>query len=266
MSKKRQDPKFDSVSVAGALITTFAEDYPDGLDFPEHYHELDQVIFACRGVMTVRTSQGMWVLPTYRALWIPAGTAHRVHMSGVVSARNLYLRPSLTNLPRVCSVLSISPLLRELILHACRYRALNRRSKEQSHLIGLLLSLLHSSKSLPLQLPQPKDHRAEKVANLFAANPGTSRSLSDVCRSVGASKRTVERLFKRDMQMTFGRWRQQLRLIHALRLLAQELKVTSVAREVGYRSSSAFISMFKNLLGTTPSLYFREDSFTGRRK
>jgi AraC-like DNA-binding protein len=60
--------------------------------------------------------------------------------------------------------------------------------------------------------------------------------------------------------MTFGRWKQQLRLIYSLRLLAQGLKITSVALEAGYSSPSAFISMFKNLLGTTPGHYFRTDS------
>jgi AraC-like DNA-binding protein len=259
MSTKRHDQKFDPVGVRGALITTFRQEYPDGFVFREHYHEVDQVIFACRGVMTVHTAQGMWILPTYRALWIPSGTVHKVRMSGVVSVRTLYLRPRLaTELPRVCCVLTISSLLRELILHACQYPALNRRSKEHACLIGLVLGLLHSSPLLALQLPHPTDPRAGKVANFFLKDPGTSLALGEICRRAGACKRTIERLFKHDTQMTVGRWRQQLRLIHSLRLLAQGMKISSVALEAGYSSPSSFISMFKSLLGTTPRLYFQE--------
>src|ERR1700740_3710854 len=258
MSKKRRDPKFDAVGVRGALITTFRDEYPDGFVYREHYHEVDQIIFACRGVMTVHTAQGMWVLPTHRALWIPSGTLHKVRMSGVVSARNLYLRPELaTGLPRACCVLTISPLLRELILHACQYPALNRRSKEHACLIGLILTLLHSSTLLALRLPQPADPRAERVANFFLNEPGSSRPLGEICRRAGACKRTIERLFKQDTHMTLGRWRQQLRLVHSLRLLAEGMKISSVALEAGYASPSSFISMFKSLVGTTSRLYFQ---------
>jgi AraC-like DNA-binding protein len=203
----------------------------------------------------------MCVLPTQRALWIPAGIAHKVRMSGTVSSRNLYLRCNLAqSLPCVCSVVNISPLLKELILHACQFPTLNRRTKGQRHFIGLLLNLLHSSQLLPLQLPQPTDPRARKLASLFLSDPTNSVPVRDPCRRAGASKRTIERLFRRDTQMTLGRWRQQLRLIHGMRLIAQGMKITSVAVETGYSSPSAFISMFKKLLGTTPGLYFRANS------
>jgi AraC-like DNA-binding protein len=67
-----------------------------------------------------------------------------------------------------------------------------------------------------------------------------------------AGARTLERLFQKETGMTFGKWRQQLRLLHALRLLAGGRSVTAVALEVGYDSTSAFIAMFKRTLGTTP--------------
>ena len=59
--------------------------------------------------------------------------------------------------------------------------------------------------------------------------------------------------------MTFGKWRQQLRLMQAMRLLAEGAKVTHAALESGYSTPSAFISMFRKTLGTTPSSYFRSD-------
>lgn len=259
MSKKRQLAQFDPVGAPGALITTFRHDYPDGFVYGEHYHDRDQIIFACQGVMTVETSEGKWVLPTSRALWIPAGVPHAVHMAGEVSLRTLYLRPKLARgLPRTCTVVNISPLSRELILYTCQFKALNNRARARRHLIGVILELLRSSQTIPMQLPHPSDPRALKVADFMHSDPGSAVPIEELCTRAGASKRTIERLFRQDTQMTLGRWRQQLRLMHSMRLLAQGMKINSVALESGYSSPSAFIMMFKSVLGTTPGQYFQQ--------
>src|SRR6266850_5030385 len=103
-------------------VTTLAYDFTHGQIVPEHLHPEDQLVYACRGVMTVRTREGTWIVPTRRAVWIPAGTPHGITMSGPVSMRTIYLRPRLVrHLPRGCQVLNVSPLMKELILHACRF-------------------------------------------------------------------------------------------------------------------------------------------------
>jgi len=258
MSNKRQLTRLDSVAAPGALITTFRRDYPDGFVFGEHYHDRDQIVYACQGVMTVETSQGMWVLPASRALWIPSGIPHAVRMAGEVSLRTLYLRRKLARgLPRECTVVNISPLLKELILYACQFEALNKRIEARRHLIEVILDLLRSSQTQPLQLPRPVDSRAKCVADLLYCDPGSPVPTEEICTRAGASKRTIERLFRQDTGMTLGRWRQQLRLIHSMRLLAQGTKINSVALEAGYSSASAFILMFKSVLGTTPGQYFQ---------
>jgi len=101
----------------------------------------------------------------------------------------------------------------------------------------------------------PRDGRALKVAEILRANPGAAEPIDQVVRKAGASKRTIERRFKIETGMGLGRWRQQLRLLHALRLLANGEPVTAVALESGYQSTSAFISMFKKALGATPLRY-----------
>jgi AraC-like DNA-binding protein len=129
----------------------------------------------------------------------------------------------------------------------------------------MLLDLLHSSEVLPLELPRPADLRAEKVAAYFVSNPCSALPTDEICRRAGASKRTIERVFRHDTQMTLGKWRQQLRLMHSVRLLAEGMKIASVALETGYSSPSAFISMFRRQLGTTPGQYLeRTQAFTSR--
>jgi len=95
------------------------------------------------------------------------------------------------------------------------------------------------------------------VAQALAGHPAESQPVASICAAAGASKRTIERLFQRDLGTSLGKWRQQLRLLQAMQLLAAGAKVTHAALESGYSTPSAFISMFRKALGGTPASYFR---------
>ena len=148
-------------------------------------------------------------------------------------------------------------LLRELVLHACRLGNLKKGTKSKEHVIGVILDQLKVVEMVPLELPHLSDPRARRVADVLMENPSDRRTLAKICSRSGASKRTIERLFQEQAGMTFGKWRQQLRLMQAMRLLAEGTKVTYAALESGYSTSSAFISMFRKSLGTTPTQYFK---------
>lgn len=258
MSQKRQRAIYEPLRDRHSHIATLTHDYPAGHTIPAHFHDRDQLVYASHGVMTVRTISGTWVVPTHRAVWIPAAIPHTITMSGTVAMRTLYLKAKLARtLPRDCCVVNISPLLRELILHACNFPALRKFSARQCHLIDLMLDQLEAIQMVPLQLPHLSDARALRVAETLLADPGKTQTLAQLCRISGASKRTVERLFQQEAGMSFGKWRQQLRLMHAVRLLAEGAKVTHAALEAGYSTPSAFISAFRKALGTTPTLYFK---------
>jgi AraC-like DNA-binding protein len=240
-----------------AQIASVSCDFPDGHLIPQHFHPEDQLIFASQGVMTVRTAQGTWVVPPLRAVWIPAKTPHSVAMSGPVSMRTLYFLPKLVPaLPAKCSVMHVSSLLKELILHACKFQKLSKKAPLERRIIEILVDQLHSANSVPLQLPHPADSRALRVVQTLLGDPADQRPLKKLARDCGASKRTIERVFLAETKMTFGKWRQQLRLLHAMQRLASGEKVTGAALDAGYSSPSAFISMFKKQLGATPTRYF----------
>jgi len=254
MSKTRQE-----AFVCPALpdpVTTLTHEFPNHHEIPRHVHPEHQLIYACRGVMTVWTSEGTWIVPPQRAVWIPAKTPHAITMHGAVSMRTLYVKPRLLRLSRNCCVVNVSPLLRELILHACTFPVLRRRAPAQAHLIDTILDQLRVVEIAPLQLIHPTDARATRVAEALAKDPGDTRSLEAICARAGASRRTIERIFLSETNMSLGRWRQQLRLAASLRLLANGEKITRVAFETGYSTPSAFIAMFRKALGTTPRRYF----------
>jgi len=242
-------------------VTALAYDLGHGHAIPEHLHPEDQLVYACQGVMTVRTNAGTWVVPTQRAVWIPARTPHSILMSGAVSMRTIYLRARLVRrLPRECCVVNVSPLLQQLILHLCSVGKLNRRSKTHTHLIDVLIDQLDGVQAIPLQLPAPSDPRAARVAAALQDSVDNSHSLASLCAQAGASKRTIERLFQQETRMSMGKWRQQLRLLRSFQLLAAGEKISHAALEAGYSTPSAFIAMFRKALGTTPRRYFDNSS------
>jgi AraC-like DNA-binding protein len=261
MSKKRQAAVlFRARGHGSGELTTLSYDYPNGHAVPEHFHEEDQLVHAVSGVMSVRTRKGMWVVPSQRAVWVPSRVPHAIDMSGAVTMKTLYMTPGLAKgLPRTCCVINVTALLRELVLRACDSHTLDSRIPKQARLIGLILDELDASPSIPLQLPNPRDPRALRVAQMLTADPGDRRSLDELCKIAGASKRTIERVFCSETKLTFGKWRQQLSLLHGLRLLAAGTKVSSAAVDAGYGSASAFISMFRRALGTTPGEYFGDN-------
>jgi AraC-like DNA-binding protein/quercetin dioxygenase-like cupin family protein len=258
MSQKRQMKALHYPGNSKSDIATLTRDYSPGHTIPPHFHNRDQLVYASRGVMTVRTRDGTWVVPPYRAVWIPASISHTITMSGAVAMRTLYLKArTAKTLPRECRVVNVSPLLKELVLYACALGTLKKTKKRQQPLIAVIIGQLEVVEMVGLQLPHLSDPRAARVAGLLIADPSDRRSLAQISKLSGASKRTVERLFHEETGMTFGKWRQQLRLMQAMRQLAEGAKVTHAALDAGYSTPSAFIAMFRKVLGTTPTSYFK---------
>ena len=258
MSQKCHSVLHDKNGRLLGQVASVSADLPHGHVIREHSHPEDQLLFASTGVMTLSTGQGIWVVPPMRAIWIPADTPHSVRMAGAVSMRTLYFLPRLCRaLPPRCFVMNVSAFLRELILHACSLSRLNRRKPSHRRIADLLIDQLKEVRSVPLQLPRPADIRARRVMEALFANPGEQRTLARLSKDCGASKRTIQRLFLEQTTLTFAKWRQQLRLLHAMQLLASGDQVTAAALEAGYGSTSAFIAMFRKQLGTTPARYLK---------
>lgn len=258
MSKKRHDKGRLGHDVEdGVVVRTFAVRHFSGHTIAPHTHTWHQLIYASEGVMWVHTAQGDWVVPPNRAVWVPAGIEHAIEMTGKVLVQTLYLATDIVSaMPQRCCAVNVAPLLRELIVHAVSLGILDRNIPAHARLIGFLLDQLRSLDAIPLQLPWPSDERARRAADWLRSHPDEPGLIKQVARKVAASPRTLERHFHQETGMTFGKWRQQLRLLHALRLLAEGRSVMTVALRVGYESTSAFIAMFKRILGTTPRRYF----------
>ena len=99
--------------------------------------------------------------------------------------------------------------------------------------------------------------RAAQFANLAAAEHGGKLPLTEMLRQAGASRRTLERIFRAETGMSLGQWRRRQKLLRALKLVAAGESVKTIAMELGYNGASAFVAMFRRELGQTPKRYFK---------
>ena len=236
------------------ILRTLAVSFHDGHHIEAHTHPWGQLIYAASGVMRVRAGDRLWLAPPRQAVWAPAGVEHEIWARGDFAMRTLYLRQDLARaLPAECRGLEVSPLLRELILHAVGLMLLEENDPAQRRLAELTADQIAAAAALPLSLPFPRDPRAVKLARRLQQDPADPAELPALAREAGASARTLQRLFLDETGLRFVQWRQRLRLLHAASLLGLGASVTDAGLEAGYASTSAFIAAFKGQFGRTPS-------------
>lgn len=254
-------PPLDGVDQGPGIVIARERECPADHVIDWHTHQRAQLLYAASGVMRVTTEIGVWVVPPQRAVWIPPGIEHHVKAQGTaLSLRSLYIDVSQRGeLPDECCVVTVSPLLRELVLAAMSIAADPPPDSPDGRLISVLLDQIEVLPMTSLHLPMIKDKRLRALADELMDDPGNPLTLEEWSSHVGASERTLARIFIKETGMTFGHWRQQVRLLDALARLARGDSVTEVAYDSGYASQSAFISMFKKALGKTPKKYFEQN-------
>lgn len=249
------DPDDVPRSVVGLAIdlASIAETEP-------HRHRKAQLLYVINGVITVEASGGIWAVPPHCAIWIPSGVAHHARSSGRITVGNLYMDPALAGALRdECRILFVQPLLRELLLRfISRPPLYPEGDTPEARLVSVLLDELQAAPLEPLRLPMPTDRRLRRLVETLIDDPSLRLTIGEWGARVGASNRTLTRLFQRETGMSFMRWRQQLHIGFALQRLAIGHAVTNIAFDLGYESPSAFIAMFRRILGTTPARYFSE--------
>ena len=247
------------IEALASPISCRATDYPAGWYIEPHAHGKHQLIYAVRGVMVVKTDDGQWVVPPTRAIWMLSGMTHEIRCVGEVHMRSMLVRPDADpSLLTVTQAVDISPLLRELIRAAVEVMHPYASNSRDGRLMRLILDELRALPVLPLHLQMPADQRLTQICERLQNQLDDASTLADWAERLGIDVKTIQRLFTKETGLTFGQWRQQARLLHALELLATGQKVIDVALALGYESPSAFATMFRKHFGQTPSQFFAE--------
>lgn len=232
---------------------------PAGASFARHAHPWAQLAYSSRGVLRMASIDTTWIVPPSRAVYVPPNVWHHVVIVEDAYLRTLYIDESVCP-PGLdaCRVVEVSALMRELIA-ALDEATLPRR--REALLSELLLDEMMRSRPLPLAVPLPAEKRLRALCEGVLADPAGAETLDAAAARVGASTRTIARLFRQELGVSFSQWRQQAVLARAIPLLSQGHPLARVARELGYHSQSAFSAMFRRAFGESPRAFFsREDS------
>ena len=215
-------------------------------------------MYAAQGVLSVHTERGTSIVPANRVAWIPAEFTHYHRAHGQTDMRIEFLPASLARLvPGHPAVFLASDLAREALLTLTGPRNYDRDAglhdrAARGRLRRVLVDELHEAHEQPLQLPEPHDDRLQAIARMLYETPADNTALAELGQRVGASARTLSRLLRNELGLTFYEWRTQLRIYHALVLLADGHDTTHVAHACGWANPSSFITAFTNIIGTTP--------------
>lgn len=201
-------------------------------------------MFPTKGFVVANTAAGTWFVPQGHALWMPPDLTHDVSMHSDVVMQAAYADSStLAGLTKQPRVMKVSGLL-QAVLNALADGSLADKWTERSdHLAWLALDEIARAQATPFTLPLPEDARLLRIANALIAEPGSNRTIDQWCDVVGLSRRTMTRLFRSQLGLSFADWRCRLRLLAAITRLADGESLVRVAASLGYRNVSAFRAM-----------------------
>jgi len=224
-----------------------------------HQHRKAQLIYSLRGILNCEVEHGVWIVPPQCAIWIPGDLPHAAQGAGETECYCLFVEPDAApDLPKTCCTISVSPLLRELLMRAAGFPEFYAQGGREDRLIATLLDELVVAPVEDLHLPMPRDPRLRRFVEMMLADPADKTSKADWATRIGMSERSMSRLLLHEIGMSFGGWRRQLHVILALQRLTKGESVQAVALELGYENASGFVTMFRKAVGKPPARYLSD--------
>jgi len=228
---------------------------PNGHSSSPHRHPEGQILGSLRGLLSVGTDRGVWIVPAIHAVWFPPHHMHWVRSHGPMEGWTVYVAEDACGpLPQKPCTIRTSGLLREAVLRAATWLP-GPRSIADDRVAQVILDEIGGLPIDPFGLPLPDDPRLLRVAQALIENPSAAHGIAHWATLACVSERTLSRRFVEETGFNFTSWRQRARLLRSLEMLAQGQSVTTIALDLGYSTASAFIALFHRVFGETPALY-----------
>lgn len=235
---------------------------PAGGLYPQHQHAWGEFVYSFSGVMEVKLADRHYLAPPHYGVWLPPGVAH-VGLNRLAAHHgSVYIAQQACGaLPRTPCALTVTPLVRALLDHLHQHPPqpdpLQAATESELRLLHVLVDLLGQAPCAGSYLPSSDDPALATLLQQLEAHPADNRGLPALAQAVHLTERTLMRRAQRDLGMSLNEWRQRLRVVKAMALLEAGQPVESIALDLGYSGASAFIAMFKRLMGSTPDEYRR---------
>jgi AraC-like DNA-binding protein/quercetin dioxygenase-like cupin family protein len=233
--------------------SAFTVSYRKGDHIPLHNHRHGQLIRPLTGAVRVNASNDIWLVMVGQALWLHPGTQHSIDVSTASLVQFVYVNFGLLG-ARVPANgrIDVPPLLNGIL---DELRAMPSHYKEGGpidRLTAVMLDQVIHADSRRQLAECPGDRRLALIYQMMVKDPSNRRSLKQLAQATGVSTRTVARLLLTHCSMTFREWRERVILGLALNRLKYGGRITDVALDLGYSSTSAFISAFRRRTDMTP--------------
>lgn len=232
----------------GELVRPTADEFYDW-----HAHDFGQLVSAASGSMRVGTPGRVLLLSPAMVLWIPPGVEHWMRYGSNNEMRYVDVpQNEADKIGTECRIMAMTPLLNALISSTMPQDGTDRAHDHNDALYDLLRHELVAASDVPLSIVMPRDERIRRFAEAAFDDPGAIESITAWLAEAPASRKTIERLFITETGMPPSQWLRHARIFHAISRLAGGEKVSSVAFDMGYASSSAFSYMFRQIVGRSP--------------
>jgi AraC-like DNA-binding protein len=224
-----------------------------GTSMERHQHPGHQLIYVSTGVLVAHTSTGSWVASRDRAIWMPAQTWHEHRAYGTAVIHTVGFDVDDPPLPADApAIVAMTGLSHELLLTLTDPET---SAPEADRLRAVLRDRLRRTSQEPISLPAPSDPRLVRACAIALEQLDKPLPLTTLADAACTTDRTLSRLFRQELGMSYPQWRAQARAIHAMILLAQGESITDTGRLCGWSTTSAFIDSFRRAMGQTPGTY-----------
>lgn len=228
---------------------------------PFHRHTKGQLSYVEGGIAYITTNNKTYVVPAKHFFWIPQGMDHllRIGHSATV-LRSLYFYAYDDHTDPFYTKLGIYPAS-ELLIQMIKYTEIwdEKHVKSKDHNFEFLISLKNilpkiSNEALPIILPMTDDQQMNKILHYLDSNINETLTLISISKRFGMSERSVSRLFRSALDISFLQYLKTLRMVKAIELILKSNKsINEIAYEVGYSSISTFSDTFHEFTQSRPS-------------
>ncbi|WP_277656592.1 AraC family transcriptional regulator [Seleniivibrio woodruffii] len=224
----------------------------------EHSHPEGELVLNLKGNINCTVNNTLWVIPQHCAFFIPGNKPHQVKTAAHTDYCLAFVNPIIDGLPEKCGFLTLSPLLREMILHMATMPENYYENDHDLHFANVMINTLIKMPVASYSMSIPYSPKLKEIADVLSSDPSDRRTVAEWAKTMGMSERTLARLVINETGLTFGQWRQQFQLFAALRKLETGSSIQQTAWDLGYESVTAFITMFKKHFGKPPRKYLAE--------
>ncbi|MFM4704655.1 helix-turn-helix domain-containing protein [Aeromonas bivalvium] len=220
------------------------QSYPEGHLTAPHGHDRPQYCYLHGGGGVISSRQQGCLLVAGQLCFLPQGQEHEFR---VLRRSRLSLIYADRELGAPFGQLEVIPMVAGLFARLAQLEEAGGDGEPYLRVLGLELG-----RAPPLAGPQPcaaaLDPRLLRVLDKVCQAPSIQPGLAELAAGCGASERTLNRLFVRQLGCTFRQWRQQVVMGRARQLQHQGLSHGRIAEILGYGDLSAFSHAFNRFL------------------